>query len=151
MSVDLDLVKELRYKGLVEKAGVTFFVAIEYERLPYFYNFCSCISHSLENCKKRNVQNQDKKKSKSKEELKKVYVEKQKGPCIEVVDLSSKKLIGHLTGEPSGVVKQLITHIQDTEVLDSSSNSYSKFFDDTHQDDRVLETQMDLVSWFKNF
>lgn len=33
MLVDLDLVKELRYKVLMERIGFVFFVEIEYERL----------------------------------------------------------------------------------------------------------------------
>lgn len=78
MLVDLDLLKELIYKVLVERVGFTFFMEVEYERLPKFFTFCSCIGHALDNFKRRNVQDQGKEKVKTKVDLKKMYVEKQK-------------------------------------------------------------------------
>lgn len=39
--VDLDMMKELTYKILVERIGFAFFVDVKYEKLPEFCNFCS--------------------------------------------------------------------------------------------------------------
>ncbi|XP_058781005.1 uncharacterized protein LOC131655113 [Vicia villosa] len=54
--VDLDMTKELNFKILVERIGFAFFVDIEYEKLPEFCNFCSCIGHSITNCKRKEGQ-----------------------------------------------------------------------------------------------
>ncbi|XP_058766038.1 uncharacterized protein LOC131639570 [Vicia villosa] len=51
--VDLDMTKELSYKILVERIGFAFFVDIEYEKMPDFCHFCSCIGHSINNCKRK--------------------------------------------------------------------------------------------------
>lgn len=66
-------------------------------------------------------------------------MEKHKGPCIVVNDVSNKKQVVDIIGEFSGVVKKTIPLIQGTMVLDSSSSSYSEFVDATHSDGRILE------------
>ncbi|XP_058755853.1 uncharacterized protein LOC131629071 [Vicia villosa] len=53
--VDLDLTKDLSYKILVERVGFAFFVDIDYEKIPAFCNFCKCIGHSLDNCKRKDL------------------------------------------------------------------------------------------------
>lgn len=53
--VDLDMTKELSYKVLVERIGFAFFVDIEYEKLPEFCKYCTCIGHSDINCKRKEV------------------------------------------------------------------------------------------------
>lgn len=54
--VDLDLTKEFSYKILVKRVRFAFFVDIDYEKVPKFYSYCSCIGHSLQSCR-RNVSN----------------------------------------------------------------------------------------------
>lgn len=62
--VDLDLTKELSYKILVERVGFSFFVDIEYERIPEFCNFCSCIEHTTKSCKRKgNKENKEESKN----------------------------------------------------------------------------------------
>lgn len=62
--VDLDLTKDLLYKILVERVGFVFFVNIEYERIPEFCNFRSCIGHSTNSCKKKgNKENKEENKN----------------------------------------------------------------------------------------
>lgn len=53
--MDLDLTKDLSYKILVERMGFTFFVDIEYEKIPEFWSYCSCIGHSVTNCNRKEV------------------------------------------------------------------------------------------------
>ncbi|XP_058783255.1 uncharacterized protein LOC131657925 [Vicia villosa] len=53
--VDLDLTKDLSHKILVERVGFAFFVDIEYEKIPEFCSYCSCIGHSVANCKKKEM------------------------------------------------------------------------------------------------
>ncbi|CAI8607867.1 unnamed protein product [Vicia faba] len=58
--VDLDVTKEFNYKILMERVDFTFFVDIEYEKVPYFCTFCSCIGHSITNCKRKDhIQGKD--------------------------------------------------------------------------------------------
>jgi hypothetical protein len=54
--VDLDLQQPLRYKLLVERKGFAFFVDLEYEHIPPFCTECKMIGHSLDNCKRRNME-----------------------------------------------------------------------------------------------
>src|SRR4051812_13794514 len=49
------MTKELSYKILVERIGFAFFMDTVYEKLPEFCNYCSCIGHSLMNCKRKEV------------------------------------------------------------------------------------------------
>lgn len=75
MLVDLDLIKELRYKISVERVGFAFFMEIEYERLSKFSNYCNCIGHYLGNYKIKNLQDNENKKE---EKMKKVYARETK-------------------------------------------------------------------------
>ncbi|XP_058741883.1 uncharacterized protein LOC131614291 [Vicia villosa] len=51
--VDIDLLKELRDKILVERVGFAFFVDIEYEKLPDFCSFCKLMGHTIHTCKRK--------------------------------------------------------------------------------------------------
>lgn len=55
--MDLDLVKEFCYKILVERIGFSFFVEIKYEKFHEFCNLCTCIGHSLDKCRRREINN----------------------------------------------------------------------------------------------
>lgn len=73
--VDLDMTKELSYKILVESTGFAFFVDIEYEKLSEFCSYCTCIDHSINNCKRKEVnknQGKDLEKKNNKDPLVKV-------------------------------------------------------------------------------
>ncbi|XP_058725921.1 uncharacterized protein LOC131597230 [Vicia villosa] len=50
--VDLDLTKECIDKILVERVGFSFFVDIEYEKVPEFCSYCLCIGHNVSTCKR---------------------------------------------------------------------------------------------------
>lgn len=71
-----------------------------------------------------------------------MYVEKHKDPYIEMVDLSNKKQVEKNIGKTSGVVKlnMIISHNQNTKILDFTSRSYSAFVDVTQLDENFLET-----------
>ncbi|XP_058776274.1 uncharacterized protein LOC131650588 [Vicia villosa] len=51
--VDLGLTKEFVYKLLVERVGFAFFVDIEYEKVPEFCSYFSCIGHNISSCKRK--------------------------------------------------------------------------------------------------
>lgn len=50
---NLDLAKEFSYKILVERVGFSFFVDIEYEKVPQYCSFCSCTGNDIQNCKRK--------------------------------------------------------------------------------------------------
>lgn len=50
--VDLDLTNELNFKILVERIRFSFFVDLEYEKIPEFCSHYICIGHSIGNCKR---------------------------------------------------------------------------------------------------
>lgn len=50
--VDLKFSNELRYKVLVERKGVAFFVELEYENLPQLCSNCNMVGHCVNNCKR---------------------------------------------------------------------------------------------------
>lgn len=37
----------------MKRVGFSFFIEIEYERLPIYCNFCKCTRHNLDECKRR--------------------------------------------------------------------------------------------------
>ncbi|XP_058784901.1 uncharacterized protein LOC131659773 [Vicia villosa] len=51
--VDIDLLKDLRDKILVERAGFAFFVDLEYEKLPDFCSFCKIMGHTVYTCRRK--------------------------------------------------------------------------------------------------
>ncbi|XP_058763217.1 uncharacterized protein LOC131636624 [Vicia villosa] len=75
--VDLDMMKELIYKILVKRIGFAFFVDVEYEKLPDYCNFCSCIGHSVDNCKRKASTNEHGKEPEKRAHIgKQVYMPK---------------------------------------------------------------------------
>ncbi|XP_058776574.1 uncharacterized protein LOC131650888 [Vicia villosa] len=81
--VDLDMLKEQTFKVLVERIGFAFFVDIEYEKLPEFCNHCSCIGHSIENCKRKEMSKEQDKNTNSKKIVgKQIYIPK-KTPIVD--------------------------------------------------------------------
>jgi len=52
--VDMDLRNAPKYRVLVERTGFAFFVDLDYDNLPHYCNFCSCIGHQQSNCKRAN-------------------------------------------------------------------------------------------------
>lgn len=146
MLVDIDLLKELRNKILVERVGYAFFVEVEYERLLDFCSLCSCIGHTLENYK-RYMQDKVKVRAKANEDLRKTYADKQKEQLHEVVDMVNKEKSvdlpckGHPRGndgKSSGVDKKTLPFIIVYEMLDTSSSLETRFMDATIEDERVL-------------
>lgn len=63
--LDIDLLKDLRYKILVERVGFAFYMDIKYEKLLELSNYCKVIGHSLGICKKRNANLEEANKSKT--------------------------------------------------------------------------------------
>lgn len=39
----------------MERIGFAFFVDIEYENIPEYCSFCSCIGHSVHSCKRKGI------------------------------------------------------------------------------------------------
>ena len=50
--VDMDLRKEPKYRVLVEQENYAFFVDLDYDNLPEYCHYCSCIGHNQSYCKK---------------------------------------------------------------------------------------------------
>ncbi|MCH81555.1 hypothetical protein A2U01_0002345, partial [Trifolium medium] len=99
--VDIDLLQPLRYKLLVERKGFAFFVDLDYEHIPDFCNNCKVIGHQIENCKRRNKEeemktNQDNTtKKKSSSDPKPVFVQvndgrKQQDKTNEVINVEKE-------------------------------------------------------------
>lgn len=63
--VDMDLRKTPKYRVLVERTGFAFFVDLDYDNLPQYCNFCSCIGHQQSNCKRANPELAEKEKNKN--------------------------------------------------------------------------------------
>ena len=72
--MDINLLKDLRYKILVERVGFSFFVDIEYENLPEFCNHCKVIGRSLGICMKKNANLEEANKPKARKDNTKIYV-----------------------------------------------------------------------------
>lgn len=51
--VDINLVKELTQKILLERVGLAFFTEEEYEKLPDFCTHCKVIGHQYDTCMRR--------------------------------------------------------------------------------------------------
>lgn len=49
--IDIDLSKPLHLSILVERDDFSFFVRVEYEKLPYFCDFFKSLGHTLPQCK----------------------------------------------------------------------------------------------------
>lgn len=94
--VDLDLTKGLSYKILVERVGFAFFVDIEYEKIPDFCSFCSCIVHSFDNCKKKNPHQSKEKKVVIKQPEKAVFTQVGKKPAGECSHHVDQKIMEHI-------------------------------------------------------
>lgn len=54
--MDLKITRELSDKVLVERKGFAFFVDIEYENLPDFRDYCKCIGHYSDICKRQPIE-----------------------------------------------------------------------------------------------
>ncbi|XP_058783409.1 uncharacterized protein LOC131658092 [Vicia villosa] len=107
--VDLDMTKDLSYKILVERTGFAFFVDIEYEKLPDFCSFCTCIGHSIDNCKRKEHQSllgKDGEKKRNKEPLvggtlkATEVVNVNETPTVNA-EAEIPEALGHLAGETS--------------------------------------------------
>lgn len=70
--------KSIDTKSWLKERVLHSFLEVKYERLPYFYSLCSSSGHTLENCKRNNMQDKGKIKVQTKEDMKKTCVEKQK-------------------------------------------------------------------------
>lgn len=51
--LDLDQIKELSYKILMERIGFAFFMEMEYEKVPEFCHYYTCIGHSYGKCRRK--------------------------------------------------------------------------------------------------
>lgn len=51
--VQIDLSKPLLYEVLVERNGFSFFVSVDYEKIPSYCAFCKTIGHEEGSCKKK--------------------------------------------------------------------------------------------------
>lgn len=72
--MDMGLLKDLRYKILVERVSFSFFVDIEYKKLPKFYKYCKAIGHSFRICRKKNANLEEANKPKARKDNQKIYV-----------------------------------------------------------------------------
>ena len=54
--IDVDLLKVLPINLLIERNGHSFFVDIEYGKLPEFCGHCHSVGHSVVNCRKQKAQ-----------------------------------------------------------------------------------------------
>ncbi|XP_058726378.1 uncharacterized protein LOC131597718 [Vicia villosa] len=78
--VDLDLSQELRYKVLVERKGFAFFVDLDYENMPEFYNSCKIVGHNVGTCRRRYPnENQTKKDVEKKNDVRESLKGSEKG------------------------------------------------------------------------
>ncbi|XP_058749874.1 uncharacterized protein LOC131622872 [Vicia villosa] len=138
--------------------GFAFFVDIEYEKVPEFCSFFSCIGHSIHSCKRKGIGNSkemDRKKNKTdleKEKKKVIEVDTQCGkePENNEAGKSNKEGVSNSNKSDEVVILQPVAKaIDDIMVnfvtgpaIDEEGTSESEYIDATQMVDLVPETQI---------
>ncbi|XP_026446720.1 uncharacterized protein LOC113347282 [Papaver somniferum] len=128
--VEIDLAKPLLYEVLIERNGYSFFVSIDYEKIPSYCSFCKTIGQEESSCKKKkqkeaNVNEPTKDASNNK---KSHYVPKKTNSTTTcdtngVISSSTPPVVPEIT---ASVVE--VAQSSGNESLPASGNNVDKFF-----------------------